>query len=73
MNIEDSHQQQQLVGSPDLNSNDNLACGKGKFETPFVADAIMKAVGSDAIIKLFSTAVKITGQRALILKDRGRC
>lgn len=41
MNIQDFHQQQQLVSSPDLDSSDNIASGKGTFENPFVADAII--------------------------------
>lgn len=41
MNIEDSHQQQQLVRSADLNSSDDVICGDGAFDKPFVADAII--------------------------------
>lgn len=41
VNIEDSHQQQQLVSSPDLNSSDNVVCSEGPFDKPFVADAII--------------------------------
>lgn len=41
MNIKDSHQEQQLVSSAELNGSDNLAGNEGAFDKPFVADAII--------------------------------
>lgn len=41
MNIEDSHQRQQLVSSAGLNSSDDVIRSDGAFDKPFVADAII--------------------------------